>query len=145
MNALRRFTSDEVDRIIRRALRDQGGDTVSQEELFETAKELGIDPGKLETAIEQERAESQKASVREAWLKRQKAGFNRHLWSYVSVNVLLFLINLFTPGPWWFQWPLLGWGIGLANHHRVAFLPSEERIEEGIREMQKINGGAIKL
>ncbi len=145
MNASRRFTSDEVDRIIRRALKDQGGDTVSQEELFETAKELGIDPGKLEAAIEQDRVESQKASAREAWLKRQKDGFNRHLWSYISVNVLLFLINVFTPGVWWFQWPLLGWGIGLANHYRVAFMPSEEQIEKGIREMQKIEGGKVSL
>jgi uncharacterized membrane protein len=29
------------------------------------------------------------------------------------VNLLLPIIDLLTPGPLWFYWPLLGWGIGL--------------------------------
>lgn len=41
-------------------------------------------------------------------------GFYRHLLVYVLVNALLVGINLVnTPEQLWFQWPLLGWGIGL--------------------------------
>ena len=36
-----------------------------------------------------------------------KLGFYRHFAIYLGVNMLLFLINLFTShGAWWFYWPL---------------------------------------
>jgi hypothetical protein len=39
---------------------------------------------------------------------------------YAGVNLLLFVIDMLTgPETTWFQWPLLGWGIGLIGH---AFL-----------------------
>jgi hypothetical protein len=40
--------------------------------------------------------------------------FYGHLAVYATVMTLLFFINLLTPGPWWFQWPLFGWGIAIA-------------------------------
>jgi len=43
-------------------------------------------------------------------------GFYVHVIVYLAVNALLFAINLLTPGPLWFYWPLLGWGIGLIAH-----------------------------
>lgn len=53
-------------------------------------------------------------------------GFYIHVLVYVVVNVGLFLINYFTTGgdgPWWFQWPVLGWGIGLAIHAVTVVAP----------------------
>jgi hypothetical protein len=52
-----------------------------------------------------------------------RRGFLAHLFVYCAVNAVLFLINLFTTGPWWFYWPLLGWGVGLATHGFVTFMP----------------------
>lgn len=52
-------------------------------------------------------------------------GFYSHLFVYLCVNTGLFLINLFTTGadgPWWFQWPLMGWGIGLVIHGLSVFV-----------------------
>ena len=44
-------------------------------------------------------------------------GFYIHLLIYLFVNAGLLLINVLTsPVSWWFYWPLLGWGIGLAVH-----------------------------
>ena len=49
-------------------------------------------------------------------------GFYTHLAVYIIVNIGLFLIDLLTgPGGWWFYWPLLGWGIGLAAHAFSVF------------------------
>ena len=46
-----------------------------------------------------------------------KIGFYIHLAVYVGVNLLLLIINLTTsPRHLWFQWPLMGWGIGLLFH-----------------------------
>ncbi len=44
-------------------------------------------------------------------------GFLIHIAAYVAVNALLIVINLVTtPGKYWFWWPLLGWGLGIAGH-----------------------------
>jgi hypothetical protein len=49
-------------------------------------------------------------------------GFYLHLTVYMLVNAGLFLINLLTaPAIFWFYWPLLGWGIGLAAHAVAIF------------------------
>lgn len=44
-------------------------------------------------------------------------GFLIHFAAYLAVNALLIVINLVsTPGEYWFYWPLLGWGLGIAGH-----------------------------
>ncbi len=51
-------------------------------------------------------------------------GFYVHLTTYLLVNAGLFCINLASrgrSGGWWFYWPLLGWGIGLAAHGFSVF------------------------
>lgn len=46
----------------------------------------------------------------------QIKGFYIHATVFCIVIGGLFLINLMTGSPWWFYWPALGWGIGLAFH-----------------------------
>jgi hypothetical protein len=49
-------------------------------------------------------------------------GFYVHLGIYLIVNTMLFLINVLSDsGNYWFYWPLLGWGIGLAAHAFTVF------------------------
>lgn len=49
-------------------------------------------------------------------------GLYIHLIVFVLVLVLLFCINWFaTPNFWWVQWPVLGWGIGVAAHGLAVF------------------------
>lgn len=43
-------------------------------------------------------------------------GLYIHATTYGLVIGLLFAINFMTGRPWWFVWPALGWGIGLAFH-----------------------------
>ena len=40
----------------------------------------------------------------------------RHILVYAAVSGVLFLIDLLTPGPLWFLWPMFGWGFVLAAH-----------------------------
>jgi hypothetical protein len=131
------YNKDEVNRIIRRALKLKNEDTVSHEDLLETARDIGLNPQIVEAAIEQERREFKKEKIRKARLKRRKVGFYSHLWSYIIVNCGLLIINNFTPGPWWFQWPVLGWGIGLAFHFKAIFFPNVNRISKGMKTRRK--------
>ena len=127
------YSQEEVNRIIRRALKLKQEDTISHQDLIATASEIGIDPKILETAIEQEQREFKKEKIRQERLKRRKKGFYSHLWSYLIICAALLLINNFTAGPWWFQWPMLGWGIGLAFHFKAIFFPHGKRFEKAIR------------
>ena len=122
----KQYSKDEVDRIIRRALKLTKNDSINHQELIDTAKEFGIDPQTLETAIEEDREEFEKERNRKTRLLRCKARFHRHLWSYLIVIGALLIINVVTPGPWWFQWPALGWGIGLAFNFKTAYFPVQK-------------------
>lgn len=49
-------------------------------------------------------------------------GFAVHLFAYVAVVILLFVVNLtVTPNVWWFYWVALGWGAGVAAHAWCVF------------------------
>ena len=133
----RQYSNDEVNRIIRCALKLEQEETISHQDLIETARETGIDPKILEPAILQEGREFKKEKIRMARLKRRKVGFYSHLWSYLIVNAALLLINNFTPGPWWFQWSVLGWGIGLAFHFKAIYFPHGKRFENKIKLKHK--------
>ena len=127
MNSMssRKYTRDEVSRIIRRALKTKNDDTMSHSELLELANELGIDSGTVETAVREEQEEIEIERAQQSRSDRRRTAFKRHVWSYVIVIGALILINIFTGGSWWFQWPALGWGIGLAFKFRAAYFPIE--------------------
>ena len=123
------YDSSQVTRIIRRALKLSNEDTVSHDDLMETARQVGLDPSIVEIAIKEERRAYQKERLRKAALRRRKVGFHWHLWSYLVVNAALLLTNKLTPGPWWFHWSVLGWGIGLAFHFKAVYFPGRKRID----------------
>jgi hypothetical protein len=129
------YKADEVTRILKRALRPKQSDTITHQELLEIARELGIASDTLDAAITQERAGMDLEEARKKWLRFRRSGFNPHLWSYIIIIVALFLIDLFSPGGWWFQWPMLGWGIGLALHFRNPYFPQERKIERGAKRI----------
>jgi len=53
-------------------------------------------------------------------------GFYIHALIYLVINAGLFAINFLTRGEggsWWFQWPLLLWGLGLGIHALTTVVP----------------------
>lgn len=69
----------------------------------------------------------------------EKIGFYKHLYSFVGVNIMLFVVNLVTnimsgEGGWWFYWVTIFWGIGLIFHFLRAFVFSN-RLEDNREQM----------
>ena len=61
-------------------------------------------------------------SRKEIFTDQRKRSFLVHLFAYLAVNVLLIVVNLmYSPGYYWFLFPLVGWGLLLAAHAYVAF------------------------
>lgn len=75
----------------------------------------------------------------------EKIAFQRHLYSYICVNIILFVINAVTSfGDWWFYWVTIFWGIGLIAHFlRVYGFGNsledkrDEMIEKELEKMKK--------
>lgn len=67
---------------------------------------------------------------------KAKKDFYKHFNSYVSVGIFFLLLNIVTSyGDWWFFYPMMGWGIGLAIHFLSVFgMPGMEHGAEGWEE-----------
>ncbi|WP_437593036.1 2TM domain-containing protein [Sorangium sp. So ce1000] len=132
----RHYTEAEVRAILERALRDAQTRDVSHDELVAAAEEIGISRGAIEAAsrdIEHVRGEE---DARAAILARRRKGFRSHLFSFLVVNAFLFAVDALNPGPWWFFWPLLAWGLGLAFHARAG-LSSDVSPRQIRRELER--------
>jgi len=68
----------------------------------------------------------------------EKIGFLKHLYSYITVNIILFVINLiFNPYEWWFMWVSLFWGIGLISHFLKVYILFDKFVEKYRNNMIK--------
>lgn len=70
--------------------------------------------------------EAQK-TARAADRVRDLTGFYIHLAVYVLTMAILFALN-FTDKEWWVQWPLFGWGFGVAMHAWAVFGSGAEKL-----------------
>ena len=73
-------------------------------------------------------------------------GFYIHLAVFILVMLLLLAVNVATATPWWVQWPLLGWGIGLIGHAvgvfgRVPVIARDWEARQVAAYMAKNTGG----
>jgi hypothetical protein len=75
-----------------------------------------------------------------------KKKFFKHLNTYLVMTIFFVLLNMVTsPGRWWFIFPVLGWGIGIALEYVNLFgLPGiqpdpdweKKALEEELRKMK---------
>lgn len=125
------FNPDEVRQILDLAIEEQqaGGDGMTQGELVAAVRELGVGADQIERAIVAlERRGPVQAEVARMQTRRMRR-LQSHTVTFALVHLMLFGVNLLTGGPWWFFWPLLGWGLGLALHAKGVFMADADRDE----------------
>ena len=131
---MKSFSTEEVNRVIQRALLLKQRIGISREDLLEIGRELGLKSEVIEAALIQEMAEKSKKTAERDRRQSRKFGFHWHLWSYLITCGVLLLINSLTPGRWWFQWPVIGWGIGLLFHFQSVYYPTTRQVEKNLRK-----------
>ncbi|MBI5610627.1 MAG: 2TM domain-containing protein [Deltaproteobacteria bacterium] len=113
----KQYSRQELQEILEVALRKQAqpGD-YGRDELLETARELGLSPEQVAAAETEvaERRELQALADQEK--AKARRGLANHLQAFVLINAGLFAVNVLVGAPWWFQWPLLAWGLGAVAH-----------------------------
>jgi hypothetical protein len=64
--------------------------------------------------------------------RKAKIGFGYHLTAYLAINAILVWINMdLFPHQAWAQWPIIGWGIGLA-FHGLSLVSSSQKQNQGL-------------
>jgi hypothetical protein len=48
--------------------------------------------------------------------RQSRRGLRIHAICFLIVLPLLVVLNLWIGHPWWVQWVVLGWGVGLVSH-----------------------------
>lgn len=89
--------------------------------------------------------EEYKRAYREVLIQYERKVFKIHLTAYLVINGFLLIVNLlFTPGKYWVQWPIFGWGIGVVSHyikavHRIEkeLLKKEAQTEDRVRKSRE--------
>lgn len=130
-----RYSPDEMKAILRKAVerrevQKEPSDSVSHDELVETAKEVGIDPRELEAAAIEVRREREQSIEREGWADEKRAQLRRSATAWAVVSTLAFALNFFLGPPWWFLAVLGPWGALVALRAvRLGQGPSKEELE----------------
>lgn len=134
----RQYSEEAARDILKRAVDMQVQERdFTETQLREMAEELGISETVLARAQQSWLAERETTEVRSATIAEQRAfeaeqrsDLQTHIGVFVLVNTFLFLLNLLTgPGTWWFIYPFLSWGLGLAIHvwtHRLKMQNLDE-------------------
>jgi hypothetical protein len=148
-----KYTEEAAKRILQQALdlqmREQDA-SFSRDQLTEMAQELGISPETLQAAEQQwlreqegrEEREAEQAEI-QAFLRDRRQNYKAHLVTYACVNLFLFIISIMG-GEFWFIYPLLGWGIGIAMHTWYVNQTEGETFERELeqwREQRRLTHG----
>ncbi len=141
---LQRYSTEEVRRILSRAVEQQEDERVDArlgfDDLVAAAREVGVDEATLREATREMRARGEVPPQRddfEAWRRRKRRKFLRHLgvWAVVSCVMILFALVIgerdaligMVQVPLW-------WGIGIGIHGLSALMADEDGWRE---EMEK--------
>lgn len=110
-----RYTQEEVNAILRRAVKRQPlGDEMTREQMQAIAAEVGVSPDALDRAEAEWRQEMSARSLRGLFDAERRAEFRKHALSYAVLSLFLLGINLFaTPHFFWVVFPILAFALGL--------------------------------
>jgi len=134
----RTYTRAEADEILRRALSEQSADGIAHDDLLAAAREVGIPEASIEAAAAQ-LGEYRLVQDRVELIRRRKRrAFFRHLVVYVLVNAGIFFVDQSDGGAWFFQYPLIVWGIILVLFGMTQLAPDKESLaRKAERELER--------
>ncbi len=113
----KQYSRQELQEILEAALRKQAQPSdYGHDELLETARELGLSPEQVAAAEAEVTERRALQTLADAQKAKARHGLTNHLLTFALVNLGLLAINVMVGSPWWFQWPLVGWGLGVVAH-----------------------------
>lgn len=110
------YTKEEVASILSRGLDRHEGGRISHDELFETAREIGMTTLEIEGAIADEaRARAERMALDEQH-EIAVRGFLKHLITFVVTSVLVIVVDVRLSGGIFWYFAVGVWAIAIAVH-----------------------------
>jgi serine/threonine-protein kinase len=142
---LQRYSTEEVQEILSRAVEQQEharADTrLGFDDLLAAAREVGVDGEILRQASRDLRAKQAVAAddgaARDAWLRKKRRRFYRHLGIWAIVNTALLLMSFMGNSPGDTLPVAVFWGIGVAIHALRTFTVHEDDWREEREKEEK--------
>ena len=132
------YTRQEADEILRRALAVQPADGISHDDLVSAAREVGIPSAAIEAAAQQLGEDRRISERAELIRRRRRAAFLRHLLIYLVVNAGIFFVDQADGGAYWFQYPLIIWGVIVVAFGIVQLAPDQRSLtRRAERELER--------
>lgn len=133
------YTRQEADEILRRALAAQPAtEGISHDDLVAAAREVGIPTSAIEAAAGELTADQQLSERAAQIRRRRRAAFLRHLLIYLVVNGGIFFVDHADGGAYWFQFPLIIWGVILVVLGIARLAPDRQSLlRRAERELEK--------
>jgi hypothetical protein len=127
----RRYSPKELEEILDRALRlqpDPAPTGYRYEEVAAAAREVGVDEPTLLSAM-RDMVKRGAVTAPETDRLRSRARLQRHAGVWGAFAAFFFFINLFdnvfgNGREWWFEFPVVSWGVFVAVHAVFHFFPS---------------------
>ncbi|MBI4955710.1 MAG: protein kinase [Myxococcales bacterium] len=142
--SLERYSSQQVRDILARAVEQEeekrGDARLGFEDLVAAAREVGVEEGTLREASRELRAASAARTPEpgfEAWRRRKRRNFYRHLASYLLVNAAFLVLGLATGALFGTMQPALWWAIGLGMHAVKTFTADEDDYRDALAAREK--------
>jgi 2TM domain len=134
-----RYSSEDVQQILQRAMATSQDEGFSPAQLQEMANEVGIAPETLKVAEREWLAEREASRQQQESTKRRRRAFTAHLIPYLAVNTSLIVLNLVTtPRYFWAFYPISGWGLGLFFHGWAAYqVPVKPSVKPSVKPTEK--------
>jgi eukaryotic-like serine/threonine-protein kinase len=154
-----RYSTQEVSEVLARAIEQQavkGGDAkLGFDDLLTAAKEVGVDVETLREASralrgrkdeqkiepkDEQKIEMGTIAERDAWIRRQRRAFARHVGVFLIVNAAMLVLGFMVGALPWMLIPGLCWAIGLGIHGLTALTANEDdwaEEQKGLRWWQE--------
>src|SRR5512145_2010946 len=123
-----KYTRQEVDAIVARALEREREDHLGHQELVALGREVGLASESIERAAAEVLEERRQREGLSALRARQWRSFIAHLIPFLVVSTMLVVLNALTTSFAWAIFLILGWGIGIAFQLFALIFPDRERL-----------------
>jgi hypothetical protein len=142
----RRFDESEVEDILRRALaRPDRAEGLSESELADIARQMGIAPETLAEAVDAHDVEAAVEAVRRAWVAERELLRARSLQSFSALALVSLAVNLVLSPMWlWSLWVVAaGLGVWVAQGYVLRRGP-DPRLLQGVRAAAEAQAEAAR-
>jgi len=132
------YTRAEADEILRRALAEQAEGGISHDDLVAAAREVGIPESAIAAAAERLGDHVELDRQVNLLRSRKRRAFVRHVVIFCIVNLGIFAVDWLDGGTWFFQFPLIVWGVLLMLLGVMLLAPNPEALaRRAERELEK--------